>query len=339
MSIKHEVDEAVSPRSLRLKRARTDEEPTGTGVDANWTQFMELKKHEMIWYEDRNIVLVAQQTVAFKVYRGILSRRSEVFRGMFAKEHKTGDMVMDGCPVFEVSDRPTDLAHFLSALFDRTYFDSSQCSFDMLASMLRLGTKYRIEDLRGGALTRLNHCFPPRLDAWTLNKKDRDQLIKDPSVIVGIANLASELDLKHILYLSLYECCQIPARTLFEGYKHLDGSVEKLDWDLMGSCVEGLHSLFEESFDITTGCIEAVRPSSEQCARPNCPGLARSMSGKVGPSTPRPDPLVDRFTSSRLSVFGAYCDNCVKFLGEKYNAGRLSLFARILDGTVFPISE
>ncbi|OJT14410.1 hypothetical protein TRAPUB_9051 [Trametes pubescens] len=72
------------------------------------------------WLEDGNIVVVAQNT-AFRVHRGVLARRSEVFSGLFTvpqPEYEVGVEKIDGCPVVRVQDSLHDFKHFLHALYD-----------------------------------------------------------------------------------------------------------------------------------------------------------------------------------------------------------------------------
>lgn len=73
------------------------------------------KRHEHFWFEDGNIVLVAQQT-AFKVYRGLLSAQSTVFFDMFQASCRDESEIFADSPMIHLSDSPHDLAYFLEAL-------------------------------------------------------------------------------------------------------------------------------------------------------------------------------------------------------------------------------
>lgn len=76
-----------------LKRRRTDE---------NEEQERAAVKQEYArgepWFEDGNIVLVAQDT-AFRVHRGILSKASEVLCDMLALHQPADAETLEGCPV------------------------------------------------------------------------------------------------------------------------------------------------------------------------------------------------------------------------------------------------
>ena len=62
-----------------------------------------------VWLADGNCVVVAKNT-AFRVYKGILSLHSELFRDLFSLPNSgsSSDM-MDGCPTVTVADDPRDI--------------------------------------------------------------------------------------------------------------------------------------------------------------------------------------------------------------------------------------
>ena len=109
----------------------SDESPTtgfqklsiGEGIDediekAPVAHILQGTKYEQgaIWFEDGNVVLVAEDRVAFRVYRGILSMNSEVFSDMFASPQPPGSAEWEGCPIVHLSDTATDILHLLTAL-------------------------------------------------------------------------------------------------------------------------------------------------------------------------------------------------------------------------------
>lgn len=72
-----------------------------------------------IWLEDGNVVLQAEGT-QFKVYRGILSLNSPVFKDMFSLPQPTsGEELVEGCPVVHLSDSAADVTYVLQAFFQR----------------------------------------------------------------------------------------------------------------------------------------------------------------------------------------------------------------------------
>lgn len=71
------------------------------------------------WYEDGNIVLEAEST-QFRIFRGILSASSSIFRDMFSMPQPSeSECLVEGCPVVRLSDPAEDWKYVLKALHDR----------------------------------------------------------------------------------------------------------------------------------------------------------------------------------------------------------------------------
>lgn len=87
------------------------------GEDA--VEYEERKKHDVLWFEDGTVVLSAKTTL-FRVYRGILCQHSIVFKDMFSfpQENTQKINALDGIPVVDLHDDPTELSYFLRALHD-----------------------------------------------------------------------------------------------------------------------------------------------------------------------------------------------------------------------------
>lgn len=69
-------------------------------------------RDEEFWYDDGTVILVAGD-VEFRVYKGILSEASAVFRDMFSFPQPPAPPTADGCPIVHLSDSPEDLRHVL----------------------------------------------------------------------------------------------------------------------------------------------------------------------------------------------------------------------------------
>jgi hypothetical protein len=67
------------------------------------------------WFDDGNIVLEAEQ-MQFRVYRGILSENSVIFKDMFNLSRPGSEAEVEGCPVVHLSDRADDLRMVLEVL-------------------------------------------------------------------------------------------------------------------------------------------------------------------------------------------------------------------------------
>ena len=89
------------------KRRRTDEE----NDDAT-------RQSQMVWFEDGNIVLVAEG-LAFKVHLGLLARQCSVFKDMFGvvEQPDNAERMFDA-PVVRLHDSQQNLEAFLQVLYD-----------------------------------------------------------------------------------------------------------------------------------------------------------------------------------------------------------------------------
>ena len=69
------------------------------------------KKDEEFWFDDGNIIVVAGDT-AFKLYKGVLSSVSPVFKDLFSMPQPDNPETMDDCLVVRLNDSATELRHF-----------------------------------------------------------------------------------------------------------------------------------------------------------------------------------------------------------------------------------
>ena len=78
----------------------------------------DITRDECFWFDDGNIVLVAEN-VGFCIYKGLLSSQSPVFSDLFSGTRLRADENIDGIPVARVFDSPTELRHLLRVLIPR----------------------------------------------------------------------------------------------------------------------------------------------------------------------------------------------------------------------------
>lgn len=91
-------------------------------------------RHKELWFTDGSVVLRAEN-VLFRVHMSQLSRRSLLFRDMFALPQGPcgdADKSIEGCPVIELHDSPEDLSNLLIALYDGPYVYSSKALIDCI---------------------------------------------------------------------------------------------------------------------------------------------------------------------------------------------------------------
>lgn len=108
-----------SLNSLPSKRRRVDS-PTSTPTQLEITR-------SSPWFDDGNIILQAE-LAQFKVYSGILSATSEVFRDMLSMPQVVGgdnsDEMVEGCPVVCLPDAAEDIRYVLEALYSGRLADN-----------------------------------------------------------------------------------------------------------------------------------------------------------------------------------------------------------------------
>ncbi|TFK32899.1 hypothetical protein BDQ12DRAFT_616241, partial [Crucibulum laeve] len=114
-----------------------------------------------LWFEDATYIFQAGSKL-FRLYHGILAKRSSVFHDMFSVPQSldpNNSDVMDGCTLIRLPDDAKDVYHFFRALFDQEYIQASngEYSFDFnhILAILRLSHKYDVPYLRKRTLSHL----------------------------------------------------------------------------------------------------------------------------------------------------------------------------------------
>ncbi|THH28934.1 hypothetical protein EUX98_g5250 [Antrodiella citrinella] len=225
------------------KRRRTDEDDgsaeRSTEGEANILKPDEVTTHDELWFEDGNVVLVAEE-IAFRVFRGVLSSASLVLRDMLVAPQP--GMMYEGCPVVYLTDRADDVANFLKVLFQgyRMYAPpTDHRSWATIRGTLRLGHNYHIPALVEAGRVELSRRFPSKLSKWL----KRDSFCPgEPEDIIAMANTARTLGWADIHVRALYECCQLPADLLVAGAGEGE---EKLNTEDLVAVIEGREVLFK----------------------------------------------------------------------------------------------
>ncbi|KAG9048676.1 hypothetical protein FS837_012304 [Tulasnella sp. UAMH 9824] len=193
----------------------------------------EMERHQVYWLEDGNIILVLEDRIAFRVYRGHLARHSLVFADMVAlsspttkndrkaqatveppefrpasspqatfKQPKTIEEqeYYDGSPVLRMSqDRAEDFAALLDVVLQVTPADPS---FNMLEGVLRISTKYLFEGVRAWAVEHMQARLPTTLH--DLLADPTLEVYGDRTLAARVISLAREFDLPQLIPLALY---------------------------------------------------------------------------------------------------------------------------------------
>ncbi|KAI0628903.1 hypothetical protein C8Q77DRAFT_1067069 [Trametes polyzona] len=177
-----------------------------------------LKRNENIWFATGNIIIIADNRVAYRVHRGILAMRSEVFRDMFEMPPPPECEELDGCPVVHLSEAPRDIEPLLQVIFCRkNYFyhrdEPIPIKFSVLSSLIRMSHKYGVHDLYRTAITRLKKFYPADINSWE-DVKARHRLVDASAEDAPEAiALAHRTDTPSILPSAYLSCCMLDAST------------------------------------------------------------------------------------------------------------------------------
>ncbi|CDO74887.1 hypothetical protein BN946_scf185004.g37, partial [Trametes cinnabarina] len=210
-----------------------------------------VKRDHDLWFEDGNIVLLCRDT-AFRVYRGLLTRHSVIFRDLFSIAQPSTSETMESCPVVHISDPPDDLRHLLRVMCGLrkyalphpsnpplTSTDSKSHSFPIipgermefseLAALIRMSHKYHVEDLHTRAMHHFKLYFTNDLAVWDTAGIDGNLFLHiTPPDAIAAVNLARLTHADSVLPTALYLCCQLDGE-LTAGVEKPDGSTERLD--------------------------------------------------------------------------------------------------------------
>ncbi|KAJ7435231.1 hypothetical protein B0H11DRAFT_2207755 [Mycena galericulata] len=171
----------------------------------------ELTRSTEFWFEDGTVVLQVEKTL-YRVYRGLLSSRSTVFRDTFSIPQPTEEGTqIEGCPVVQLHDKARDFSCFLKALhhYAGAYNTCPVAGIKELCSVLRLSDKYDAHLLRQSMISILSDIYPSTLNKWT-HRKDKippgyRDTQDDP---IHVLNIARDLDIRRIIPGAMYQVCR-----------------------------------------------------------------------------------------------------------------------------------
>ncbi|TFY53344.1 hypothetical protein EVJ58_g9505 [Rhodofomes roseus] len=237
----------------------------------------DVKHDEQLWYPDGNIILVAKG-VGFRVYRGLLADRSEVFRDLFSVPQPPDDETVDGCPIVHLSDTDIALREFLLVLLrGKRYSQEDDPELDLLSFRIRLAHKYGVTSLLEASVSKLKALYPSRLAVW---QSMRHTFSPRAITAVNLAHLTGTLT---VLPAALYCCCQLPDATLLRGATHPDGSNDCLNQDDLLKCIGGKVYFAQEQMQ--TICFLFLRGEascSHRCpSKPSCKGIFNKIHSKA----------------------------------------------------------
>ncbi|KAJ7083469.1 hypothetical protein C8R44DRAFT_54436 [Mycena epipterygia] len=177
----------------------------------------ELVRSTEFWFDDGTIVLQVENTL-YRVYRGLLSSHSTVFRDTFSIPQPVEDRIeIEGCPVVQLHDTTRDFTHFLKALHHCGSYKTCPVSgFSELHSILCLSDKYDVPILRDSMISVLSDLYPSSLENWAdQRRRPPGYPTPTPRQHCRALNLAVEMNIRWILPAIMYEvCCQCPIKAI-----------------------------------------------------------------------------------------------------------------------------
>jgi len=233
----------------------------------------DFKRHEHLWFLDGSVVLIAEN-VGFRVYAGILSCDSAVFRNLLNASTER----MNGCPVLRLPDAPKELAIFLAFLYARTEImgiDTKKLKFAAVSSLIRLGLKYEIARLHKDGLERLKTCFPSKWshENWSaLVLGESDVMTFEPKDAITAVALARLTNTDSILPTAFYRVIALSPD---------DVPYEDLSFGDMIRCLKGKDKLLAAK-TASSAWVFACRTCSPSClSQTSCKGIIRSLPEKA----------------------------------------------------------
>lgn len=121
--------------------------------------------------------------------------------------------------------------------------------FSVVAALVQLGHKYRIQPVLNEGIRRMSSCFSDKLDVWdAANKSMGSALMSYASTdAIAVVNIARLTGVDSMLPVALYLCCQLDIDTILNGVPRADGSRVRLSPDDVVLCLERRGSLCHDN--------------------------------------------------------------------------------------------
>ncbi|TDL25681.1 hypothetical protein BD410DRAFT_784719 [Rickenella mellea] len=193
--------------------------------------------HPDLWYSDGSVALIAEGT-AFRVHGGLLAANSDIFKDMLRVPQPDLVETYEGVPIIYLSDTKNDLEHLLKVIYRfQCLWPEAVIEFDVLASLLRMSTKYLFTHIRNAVIARLQQSFPDTLSKWDKTP------VPSASTAFQVVALARETNARVLLPAALYRCCQEPLETILRGARDSNGLITKLHAMDIEACMIGMRFL------------------------------------------------------------------------------------------------
>ncbi|KAI1784799.1 hypothetical protein LXA43DRAFT_901007 [Ganoderma leucocontextum] len=322
----------------KKRRSGPPNDPQRPNPSSSPSSNVNLKLHPEFWFDDGNIVLVAQRT-AFRIYRGLLSSQSTVFSDMFVSSSSSADETFDGCPIIHLSDSPHDVAHLLRVLLPKSsieyvYSTSSPRpvrNFDEVFALVRLAHKYHIQYVQDQALAALQiYDFTSNFKTFCKGlANNAESLLQKRAQAIGAVTLGRLTNTPSMLPRALYHCAYLGSAVL-DGWTRGHGTIEHLSPADLRRCIDGRVTLGQEHLLALSRLFNDTLSMS--CTRPDCcRKWLRRVQGFIGrfPNATSDLPLSDWTTTLRRWAEGALCRACEEELVTRHRRERRKIWNKL----------
>ncbi|KLO04856.1 hypothetical protein SCHPADRAFT_1003168 [Schizopora paradoxa] len=242
-----------------------------------------LKPHDVLWFFDGNVVL-ATDSMLFKVHKGVLSFQSSVFKDLFEFPTIDGSCGEAGAyggispELYEgvhlvtlAGDKGTDVEHLLRAAYERQYYyrDDNDISIEVFTALLCLSTKYDFKHIRSDLIKQMAKSIPLDQSTYELACNSGGKIFNMDRNVSNhpftLLQVVLETDVDVFLPILYYACCSFymdvilaETRSLARGY--LDTLLigkEKLD-NRMNELIARLPDILHDNIG-NTGCLRIVK--------------------------------------------------------------------------------
>ncbi|KAJ2924397.1 hypothetical protein H1R20_g12693, partial [Candolleomyces eurysporus] len=258
-------------------------------------------KHSAFYFNDGSIVLRVE-SVLFKVHSSILGRHSEVFHDLVEVPQPNDCEKVDGCPVVDLQDDVEEFTDTLGAIYDPFHFDaidsksSLNTLLNALSGILRISTKYNMDQLRKKSIRLLEAKFPSTLDGCISLLKS--QFRYDSKDIVRIITLAGRTNVPSVLPWAYYLCTHMGVDDILKN--------NVLTWEDKALCLAGKEKLWQALMKHSHSFLFRFTPSPQcngNCATKMSMMLSSGQSSGINPYTLQTNPSSAN-TSSSASIMG-----------------------------------
>ncbi|KAI0753759.1 hypothetical protein C8Q74DRAFT_1373699 [Fomes fomentarius] len=262
------------------KRARsetvTSSQVTEVAIDASVVLPSNATHDEEFWFQDGNVVLLASDTVAFRVYSGLLASQSPVLRNMLSSPAIASAAQIDAVRVVQVLDSSHEWKHLLRILLPKDskmipkLSHNIRSDFHAISTVLRLAHKYEIIFVEQYAISALKDMYPDAYERFfevyygSFSTTPQDRSTSEHKVTlsyaIGAINLARLTNTLSILPAAFYHCSALGG-DIAKGHSREDGTVDYLSRDDLSRCIEGMRTLMTATHEYVQSLSKGPSPS------------------------------------------------------------------------------